>query len=467
MHDTTPVIETAAGSVRGRRTGGVQAFLGIPYAAPPSGPGRLRAPQPVTPWTGIRDAAEYGPTVPKSEYPPPVRPLLPEVTIPGEDSLNLNVWTPSTSAAGLPVFVWIHGGSFTSGSGANAEYDGTAFARDGVVCVTLNYRLGADGFLELPDAETNRGLRDMIAALEWVRGNITAFGGDPGRVTLAGESAGAMAVAALLAVPAAHGLFARAVLESGAASNVLTSAQAALVTERLTARLGVPATRLGVAAVPAARLIEAVTALGQEVRSPRAPAGWGGLAQLLPFAPSVNGELLPRPPLDAAADPDGQVPALIGTNRDEARLFLVPGGLIDAIDDATLAAFAASNGITDLSAFPGATPGEVMAGAYTYARFGRAEELAGARGAAPGAREAAPTWMYRFDGLGLSDNDGLGSCHTAEVPFAFGTACLPQLRARIGAHPPGALTETMHSSWVRFASTGDPGWAPGTTAHLA
>ena len=473
-----PVVETASGSVRGRRDGGALAFLGIPYAAPPFGANRLRAPQPVSPWAGVRDATAYGPTVPKGEYSAAVRPVLPEITIPGEDCLNLNVWTPDpsapglsaagscaadSSAAGRPVFVWIHGGSFTNGSGANAGYAGTAFARDGVVCVTINYRLGAEGFLELPGAgqnraDSNRGLRDMIAALTWVRDNIGAFGGDPGRVTLAGESAGAMAIAALMSVPAARGLFARAVLQSGAASNVLTSAQAAQVSERLTATLGVAATRDAVAAVPVDQLVAAVAALGLELRVPDAAAEWGDLARLLPFAPVADGELLPRMPLD---DASGQVPAMIGTNRDEGRLFFVPGGMIDAIDDAMLARFAAGYGITDLSAFTGATPGEVLCDVHTYVNFVRpADQLAGARG-------DTPTWGYRFEGLDVTDNGGLGSCHAAEIPFVFGTTGLPQMRLLIGADPPAAVAETMHSTWVRFAASGDPGWAPGSTARLA
>jgi para-nitrobenzyl esterase len=477
MHDG-PVVETASGSVRGRRTGGALAFLGIPYAAPPFGPNRLRAPQPVSPWTGVRDAAAYGPTVPKGEYSASVRPLLPEVVIPGEDCLNLNVWTPDPSvagfsapgsstagfsapdlsAAGLPVLVWIHGGSFTNGSGANAGYDGTAFARDGIVCVTINYRLGADGFLELPDADPNRGLRDMIAALTWVRDNIRSFGGDPGQVTLAGESAGAMAIATLMSVPAARGLFARAVLQSGAASNVLTSAQAAQVSGRLTAQLGVAATRDAVAAVPLDQLVAAVTTLGLEMRAPGAAAEWGDLARLLPFAPVADGELLPRMPLD---DATGQVPAMIGTNRDEGRLFFVPGGVIDAIDDAMLARFAAGYGITDLSAFAGATPGEVLCDVHTYVHFVRpADQLTRARG-------ETPTWRYLFEGLDVTDNGGLGSCHAAEIPFVFGTTGLPQMRLLIGADPSAAVAETMHSTWVRFATSGDPGWAAGTTARLA
>ncbi len=144
---TQPVVTIKDGALRGTATAGVSAFLGIPYAAPPFGANRMRPPQPVRPWDGERDATAFGPTVPKGDYPPMYQPLFPEVVIAGEDCLNLNVWTPDPGASGLPVLVWIHGGSFMNGSGSVGEYDGAAFARDGVVCVTINYRLGAEGFL--------------------------------------------------------------------------------------------------------------------------------------------------------------------------------------------------------------------------------------------------------------------------------------------------------------------------------
>jgi para-nitrobenzyl esterase len=207
---TTPTVQTSDGAVRGITRNGVHAFLGIPYAAPPFGPRRFAAPQQPERWDGVRSATEYGPTVPKPPYAPPYDVLLPEPQIPGEDCLNLNVWTPDPGASGLPVFVWIHGGAFVYGSGAVPVYDGTAFARDGVVCVTINYRLGVDGFLQFADdGPANRGLLDQVAALRWVQQNIAAFGGDPARVTIGGESAGAMSVASLLAMPSARGLSAR------------------------------------------------------------------------------------------------------------------------------------------------------------------------------------------------------------------------------------------------------------------
>jgi para-nitrobenzyl esterase len=237
------LVKLTDGAVRGKNEGGVFAFLGLPYAAPPFGANRMRPPQPVTAWTGERDATAYGPTVPKGDYPPQYAVLFPEEVIPGEECLNLNVWTPDPGAAGLPVLVWIHGGSFMNGSGSVGAYDGAAFARDGVVCVTINYRLAAEGFLFLDDGLANLGLLDQLAALRWVQDNIAAFGGDPARVTVAGESAGAMSVTTLLSMPLSAGLFTRAIAQSGAAAHTITPEEGRTVAGYLAAALGVPADR--------------------------------------------------------------------------------------------------------------------------------------------------------------------------------------------------------------------------------
>ena len=231
MNETTrfPVVRLADGAVRGKVSSGVAAFLGISYAAPPFGAYRMRPPQHVLPWQGERDATAFGPTVPKGDYPPQYARLFPEVVVPGDDCLNLNVWTPDINAAGLPVLVWIHGGSFMNGSGSVGAYDGTAFARDGVVCVSINYRLAAEGFLFLGEGTANLGLLDQLAALRWVQDNISAFGGDPARVTVAGESAGAMSVTTLLSMPLAEGLFAQAIAQSGAAEARLFLVAAATI----------------------------------------------------------------------------------------------------------------------------------------------------------------------------------------------------------------------------------------------
>ncbi|MFL5704688.1 MAG: carboxylesterase family protein, partial [Ktedonobacteraceae bacterium] len=197
------IVRTRLGAVRGATIEGIAVFKGIPYAASPFGARRFQPPQPVEAWHGVRDALTYGATVTKPPYFPPFDVLLPEPAIEGSDCLNLNIWTPDPGKAGLPVMVWIHGGAFANGTGAIPTYDGSRFARDGVVCVTINYRLGVDGFLFLGQGSANLGLLDQVAALSWVQENIAAFGGDPNNVTIFGQSAGGMSVGSLLSMPRA------------------------------------------------------------------------------------------------------------------------------------------------------------------------------------------------------------------------------------------------------------------------
>jgi para-nitrobenzyl esterase len=460
-----PLVSLSDGTVRGKNEGGVSVFLGIPYAAPPFGANRMRPPQPVLPWAGERDATAFGPTVPKGDYPPQYAVLFPEEVIPGEECLNLNVWTPDPGAAGLPVLVWIHGGSFMNGSGSVGAYDGTAFARDGVVCVTINYRLAAEGFLFLGDGIANLGLLDQLAALRWVQDNIAAFGGDPARVTVAGESAGSMSVTTLLSMPLSEGLFARAIAESGAAAHTLTADEGRTVAGYLAEALGVPADRDAIKAVPIEKLVQAASDLVAEVQTTPDPARWGQLAlSLLPFAPVVDGTVLPAAPLPALVAGQGNgVQLLIGSNRDEARLFLVAADTIDLIDGPTLAAAAAAYGLTShgLDVYranrPDASAGDVMAAVITDWFFRvPAIRVAETRAAAA----AAGTWMYRFDLPEPQDNHRLGACHAAEIPFTFDTVTRPELRPLIGAAPAQAVADRVHRIWVDFITRGEPGWAP-------
>jgi para-nitrobenzyl esterase len=465
MSDTTqqPLVQLTDGAVRGKTEAGVSAFLGIPYAASPFGANRMRPPQSARPWDGERDATAYGPTAPKGDYPPQYTALFPEVVIPGEGCLNLNVWTPDTNATGLPVLVWIHGGSFMNGSGSVAEYNGAAFARDGVVCVTINYRLAAEGFLYLDDGIANLGLLDQLAALRWVQGNISAFGGDPARVTVAGESAGAMSVTTLLSMPLAEGLFSQAIAQSGAAAHTLTRDEALMVGGYLADALGVPADRGSIKAVPLEKLVQAASDLVVEVQTAPDPAKWGRLAlSLLPFAPTVDGTVLPQAPLPAiAAGQGGDVRLLIGSNRDEARLFFVAAGTMDLIDDAMVEATVGAYGLSadSLAVYranrPGARAGDLLAAVITDWFFAippiRVAEARARRG-------TARTWTYRFDHPAPADNRGLGACHGAELPFVFDTITRDDVRPRIGDTPSQAVADRVHQVWVDFITRGDPGW---------
>jgi para-nitrobenzyl esterase len=461
-----PVVSIASGQVRGvpLEAGGA-AFRNIPYAASPIGPRRFRPPAPPAPWTGVRDATSYGPTAPKSPYGAPFDLLLPEPNIPGEDYLNLNVWTPGP-AGSAPVMVWVHGGAFANGSGAVPGYDGTAFARDGVVLVTLNYRLGAEGFLHTDDegAVPNLGLLDQVAALGWVRDNIAAFGGDPRRVTVFGQSAGAMSIGALLAMPSAAGLFHRAILQSGAAHHAITPASALLITRRLAAILDVAPTREALGRVPQSQLLAAQQQLRTEVTANPDPARWGEVAaNLMPFEPVVDGTVLPRHP--AAAVTDGQTPdidILVGTNSDEFRLFTVPTGMFDLITEPLARAVAAGYGLdpeTALAVYRAGHPDDGFAGLhhrlvtdwfYRIPALRVAEAYAGRR---PGS-----AFVYEFAWQPPTFNGRLGACHAAELPFVFDTLDEKGLAGLISPAPPAELARAMHSAWVAFAATGNPGW---------
>jgi para-nitrobenzyl esterase len=461
--------QTRQGTVEGTRANGVHVFKGIPYAAAPFGPRRMRAPEPPPSWNGVRDCTEFGPTVPKSPYPPPFDTLLPEPAIPGQDCLNLNIWTPDPGQAGLPVLVWIHGGAFANGSGAVPQYDGTAFARDGVVCVTINYRLGADGFLFLDDGVANTGLLDQVAALQWVQDNIANFGGDPARVTLGGESAGAMSVITLLSMPRAAGLFRRAIAQSGAGQHALTRGTAARVGGYLAAQLGVPAIREAIAAVSLQQLLDAQGALVLDLQAAPDPVRWGEItANLMVFEPVVDGDVLPALPLEGLRGGAGHdVDVLIGTNTDEQRFFMVPTGAMDYIDDTILQVAAAAYGRdeTALAAYrenrPDASPGDILA-AVSGDWFFRIPALRVAE-----ARAESPTWMYEFAWTTPRLRGRLGACHYADVAFVFDTLQSEGADWLLGSEPPQSLADTMHRTWVSFARAGDPGWDRYTTKDRA
>ena len=327
MDVTEPVVRTSAGQVRGRAEDGVAVFRGIPFAEPPVGDLRFAAPHPARPWDGVRDAATFGPPPPQSRF------LLTPMSAaaPGadpDDWLTVNVFSPDLGPAGLPVMVWIYGGAYRFGASSLLGYDGTLLARQNVVVVTFNHRIGVEGYAYLPGVPANRALLDQVAALRWVRENIAAFGGDPDRVTVFGESAGAGAIASLLVMPAAAGLFRRAIAQS-VPGTFFSPALAAQVTAAIAAQAGLPASTEAFAAADPARL----AAASDEVRPADHP--WGAVAHTsVPFSPVVDGEVLPVPPWRAvAAGAARDVDLLTGHNRDEYRLFTELNGVRGTITE--------------------------------------------------------------------------------------------------------------------------------------
>lgn len=456
------IVKTQYGEVRGSFAEGVYSFKGIPYAAPPFGANRLLPPQPVAPWSGTRDALAYGPKTPQPVYPPQLKAILAELAVSGEDCLNLNVWSSDLGSARQPVMVWIPGSAFKAGTAASPWYDGSHFARDGVVCVTINYRVGAEGFLLLDEGNANRALLDQIAALKWVQENIAAFGGDPGNVTVFGESAGAMCIGSLLSMPRTKGLFHRAILESGAAHPVMSAVTAQRVAETLAGRLGVPATRETIAALPVDRLLAAQEQLEADLYAKPDVERWGvEVAAGGPWQPVVEGNILPTRPIDRiAAGASADVDVLVGWNSDEWRLFLAIGGAINHIPDVALVGAAASYGLPVGAAlaayratYPGASSGDLLAALQSdwWVRI-PVLRLAEARTKYPSA-----TYLYEFAWRTPQFDGQLGACHALEIPFVFdtlgnGTELL------WGTDPPQKLADTMHAAWLAFATRGDPGW---------
>jgi carboxylesterase type B len=459
------VVKTRTGEVRGTLADGVYAFKGIPYAAPPFGANRLLPPQPVEPWSGVRDALAFGPKSPQPAYPPEIALLLPpEVGGAGEDCLTLNIWSAELGPAGRPVMVWIPGGMYAyHATGASPWYDGGRFARDGVVCVTINYRVAIDGFLYLGEGNANRGLLDQIAALEWVRENIAAFGGDPVNVTIFGESAGALSIGMLLAMPRAEGLFRRAIVQSGSAHHVISLATAQRVAQRVAEKLGVEATREALAAIGVERLLAAQTEVEADLAAHPDPERWGPelVTSSMPWEPAIDGEVIPAAPIERiAAGAGAGVDLMVGTNVDETRLFLVPTGAIGFIPQEALAGAVMAYDLSVEAAFafysaahPGASAGELLSAVQTD-WFWRIPAI---RLADAHARGAAATYTYEFAWRSLQFDGRLGACHALEIPFVFdtlgnGTELL------WGSEPPRRLADIMHAAWVSFAAHGDPGW---------
>lgn len=470
-----PVALTRSGRVEGRSEPGVQVFRGVPYARAPSGELRFRAPESAASWQGTRPARRFGKSAPQSVPLPLAALYLIAVGAPSqdEDCLSLNVWTPAVDAGRRPVLVWIHGGAFVMGSGATSLYSGARLARRGdVVVVTLNYRLGALGYLDLcalsgrVDAQSNLGLRDQIAALRWVRDNIESFGGDPENVTVFGESAGAMSVGTLLGTPDAQGLFHRAIAQSGAADHVSAPSTSADVAEQFLRALALPRPDLDALRIlPVARILRAQRA----VTLPALRSGD------LPWQPSVDGDVLPDLPLRAIqAGLSQRIPLLVGTNRDEFKLFSLGDRSLSRMDEQALQRRLER-------ALPGKDPDGTPLADLAHEVYG--DGAGRSAPSAPGerwvafqsdrifhwpalrlanahARTGGATYTYLFTWVPPLFGKRLGACHGLEIPFVFGTLRDPLLRMYLGISSVAReLSDRMQDAWIAFARSGDPGHA--------
>jgi para-nitrobenzyl esterase len=459
-----PIATTAQGQVEGSELDGVLRFAGIPFATPPVGDLRFRPPQPVAPWSGVRPAHQFGST--SLQGPSMIDALFGASPEPvSEDCLYLNVWTPALDGAARPVMVWIHGGAFIMGSGSSVMYDGATFARRGdVVFVSLNYRLAELGFTHLAHLDEsyagsgNCGILDQVAALEWVRENIAAFGGDPGNVTIFGESAGGMSVGTLLGVPAAAGLFHKAIPQSGAAHNVTPAKVAGEVTDDLMARVNAR-TVADLVGVPAERLLEVRAELmASAMGDVGAALGGDGDALGLPWQPVEDGTVLPRGPLDAvSAGSAAGVPLLIGTTKEEWKLFglLMPGGELTREQVVARLGAVTGDGEGFVRAYgaDGAAPAEVFSSVVTDYVF----RIPAVRLAEAQLDHTPQVWMYLFSWPSRAFDGRLGACHAMELPFVFHHVDDPAMAVFLGEGPrPSDLADRIQDAWIAFARAGNP-----------
>lgn len=441
------VVRTQAGEVRGVTSQGVASWKGVPFAAPPVGELRWAPPRPAAPWNGVRNAERIGPACPQPERGDGGGVGAPSSQ--SEDCLTLNVFAPE-GARNLPVMVWIHGGAFRLGYGAAPLYDGAELAKQGVVLVTVNYRLGLLGFFAHPkltaaaassDPLGNYGLMDQIAALKWVQDNIAGFGGDPKNVTVFGESAGGSSVLYLLANPKAKGLFAKAIVESGGGLQrpvALADNEKRGLASAANIGLGSEASLADLRARPASDWVKAQ----------------GGLQGGLGFGPFIDGRLVTDAPWQAFRDGRAaDVPLIIGANSNEASVLATLG--------ASPAAVGAAVGPANMPKLRAAYGETISAQEFTRQAMGDATFVAPSRWIAAAASSGAPSYLYYFPYVASVRRDAApGANHGSEIPYVFKTWKNTPLLARVMNGQDREMSDMMSACWVSFAKTGKPTCAP-------
>ncbi len=469
--EATPDVATASGKIRGTQSNGVHVFKGIPYGASTAGANRFMPPRKPEPWTGVRETIVYAgrsPQAPGGAQRPELATVWgPVDTLPvGEDCLTLHVWTPGLAAAKRPVMVWLHGGAFSYGSANSLRYDGTNLARrHDVVVVAVNHRLNAFGHLDLSAVGGERfaqsgnvGVLDLVAALEWVHDHAARFGGDPGNVTIFGQSGGGGKVSALLAMPGAKGLFHKAIVESGASVRFAERERTTQLADAVLKHLGIAPNQLdALQALPIATLSSAIVPAQKTLPKPHYP-----LLDRYNFGPVIDGHVLPAHPYDPAASAlSDDIPVLIGGTKDESAIFLAPD---DAVWNRSITEDELHKRITALAGdgadallasykqlYPAAGPSDRLIAMTTASNFEVRSKLLAERKAARG---KAAVWMYRFDWETPAFGGRLKAPHSVEVPFVFDTLSV------IGAqhYKPGAqeLADKVSKSWATFARSGDP-----------